>query len=109
MSKDTSTHVTDGKINYDFSNRSKSAGSYFNNLYIFSENYTDSNTLNDTGDDKNDPAQKNKVTRHIKKASVKSTTKGKSLTPSQMLAKEKGKTLRWNREPYKRDTSAEGL
>ena len=78
-------------------------------MYIFSENYTDSDTLSDTIDDKNDPAKKNKVTRRTKKASVKSTTKGKSLTPSQMLAKEKGKTLRWNREPYKGDTSAEGL
>ena len=27
----------------------------------------------------------------------------------QIFAKEKGKTLRWNREPYKGDTSTEGL
>ena len=65
--------------------------------------------MNDSGDEKNHPAKKNKVTRRTKKASVKSTTKATSLTPSQMLAKEKGKTLRWNREPYKGDTSAEGL
>ena len=43
-------------------------------MYIFSENYTCSDTLNDTGDDKNDPAKKNKVTRCTKKESVKSTT-----------------------------------
>ena len=30
-SKDTSTHVMDGKIKYDFSNRSKSVGKYLNN------------------------------------------------------------------------------
>ena len=30
-SKDTSTHVMDGKIKYDFSNRSKSEGKYLNN------------------------------------------------------------------------------
>ena len=39
-SKDTSTHVTDGKINYDFSNRSKSAGHYLNNcVTCWSHNY----------------------------------------------------------------------
>ena len=30
-SKDTSTHVMDGKVNYDFSSRCKSAGNYLNN------------------------------------------------------------------------------
>ena len=65
--------------------------------------------MNDTGDERNHHSKKNKVTRRTKKSSVKSTTKVTSLTPSQMVAKEKGKTLRWNREPYKGDTSAEGL
>ena len=60
-------------------------------------------------DETNHHSKKNKVTRCTKKSSVKSTTKVTSLTPSQMVAKEKGKTLRWNREPYKGDTSAEGL
>ena len=79
------------------------------NYYIFSEHYSDTDTVNDTGDENKYFPKKSKVTKCTKKQQVKSTTKGKCLTPSQILAKEKGKTLRWNRESYKGDTSAKGL
>ena len=74
-----------------------------------SENYTDSETFSDIPEDQSNICQKQKVMKHTKKAIHKSTNKADSLSQSQIFAKEKGKTLRWNREPYKGDTSAEGL
>ena len=75
----------------------------------FLENYTDSETLSVTGEEQSHPHYKQKVMKCTRKVIPKSTTEANSLTQSQIVAKEKGKTLRWNREPQKGDTSAEGL